>query len=326
MQAIKDPFWKAFWNQAMQGSRLLLNVATGSALLLAVCFTMQLLDARLIEGASVWAKPAKFAASVLVAAPALAWILSVLKATSRSRRTMATVFATAFVIELVLITMQAARGVPSHFNVASRFDGTVFTVMGAAITVFWFTQVWLAYKSFRNVFADRVLGLSIRWALLTCSLGAAMAFAMPQRVSPKQQQAVLAAKATTIGGHSVGVEDGGPGLPITRWSVTGGDLRVPHFLGLHGLQLLPLLGWLVSRQRNGAAKGDGARAINAIGLGYLALVGITFVQAQRGRPLHSPDAVTLWLIACAMGVAAAVMWCPWPFSGLQRRPRPAAVA
>ena len=37
-------------------------------------------------------------------------------------------------LELVLITVQAVRGVPSHFGAATGFDMAVFGVMGAAIT------------------------------------------------------------------------------------------------------------------------------------------------------------------------------------------------
>jgi len=42
------------------------------------------------------------------------------------------------------------------------------------------------------------------------------------------------------GGPFVG-DATGPFVPLMGWSLTGGDLRIAHFLGLHVMQALPLL-------------------------------------------------------------------------------------
>ena len=102
----------------------------------------------------------------------------------------------------------------------------------------------------------------------------------------------------------MGAEDGGPGLPVTRWSTEGGDLRIAHFLGLHALQLLPLAGVFLSRRFRPAVA---VRLLWILAFAYAGLTAATLVQALRGRPLLQPDALTLGLLGVvAIGTAAGL--------------------
>ena len=87
--------------------------------------------------------------------------------------------------------------------------------------------------------------------------------------------------------HSVGVPDGGPGLPLLNWSTRGGDLRVAHFFGMHALQVLPLAGYLLSRRRAESLTSNAARWVQGGGAVYALLALLLFVWAIAGRPLVS---------------------------------------
>ena len=110
-----------------------------------------------------------------------------------------------------------------------------------------------------------------------------------------------------VGAHTVGAPDGGPGLPGTGWSVEHGDLRVPHFFGLHALQLLPLVALLIRRRHIDDARR--VRFVIVAGGSYALLVLIMLWQALRGQSLVSPDALMLGvLVSWAVITAAAAAW------------------
>jgi hypothetical protein len=111
---------------------------------------------------------------------------------------------------------------------------------------------------------------------------------------------VSSQRPKVIGAHTVGAPDGGPGLPGVGWSVRHGDLRIPHFMGLHGMQILPWIGWMLMRR--GSSRRSTAYAAGA---SYIGLIAILTWQALRGQSLVEPDTTTM--IALAIWLAATVL-------------------
>ncbi|MFD0819784.1 hypothetical protein ACFQ0D_16060 [Micromonospora zhanjiangensis] len=108
------------------------------------------------------------------------------------------------------------------------------------------------------------------------------------------------------GAHSVGVPDGGAGLPLVGWSTTGGDLRIGHFVGLHALQALPLLAILLNRLRARLDEYTRARLVVVAGAAYGVLTVLLTWQALRGQPLLRPDTGTLAAVAALVVATGTV--------------------
>jgi hypothetical protein len=85
------------------------------------------------------------------------------------------------------------------------------------------------------------------------------------------------------GSHTVGAADGGAGLPLVNWSRQHGDLRVAHFVGMHGLQVLPLAGYWIGRSRS--QEGAKVASTAAVFLLYLSVMALLFWMAWQGHPL-----------------------------------------
>lgn len=295
------------------------RVLTGSALLmlgaLAVFLAGMLLDPRIVTGAPAWLKPAKFAISTAIYMFTLAWIFTYLRDWPKVRRVVGRATAAIFIAEVAVIALQAWRGTTSHFNVSTPLDGALFAFMGGAIVAQTLMSVSVAVALWRQSFHDRALGWALRLGMVITIAGASMGGMMTRPTEAQLAHVAATGQMPIVGAHTVGAPDGGPGLPGTGWSVEHGDVRVPHFLGLHALQLLPVLAWLLWRRRiNDVLR---ARLVIVGGGSYATLVLIMLWQALRGQSLVSPDVMTLGVFAVwalVTGMAAV-----WPF-----RSRPAA--
>ncbi len=249
-------------------------------------------DSRILTGVPVWLKPFKFAVSFAIYSCTLAWLLSVLPRRSRPAEWAVVLIVGVSVLELAIITFQAARGRRSHYNQTTPFDELLWSLMGTAIMVLFLATLVIGIVALRQRIGDRSVTWAIRLGLGLALLGMLLAFPMTMQVP---------GEPGIVGAHSVGVADGGPGMPLTGWSLTGGDLRIGHFVGLHGLQALPLLAFLLIRF-GGLAEPVRARLVLVAGLAYGVLTTLLTWQALRGQPLLKPDALTLLAVA---GLAAA---------------------
>jgi hypothetical protein len=136
----------------------------------------------------------------------------------------------------------------------------------------------------------------------------AVAFLMVRPTPDQAAQLAATGSSSIVGAHAVGVADGGPGLPVVGWSTEGGDLRVAHFVGLHGLQILPLLSLaLVRFTPPYLSLRDCSHLIGIAAAFWIGLTLLLTWQALRGQSVIAPDRLTAaaWGLLIAVSAAAA---------------------
>ena len=219
------------------------------------------IDHRTITGVSAWLKPAKFAISTAIFSATIAWIFGYLTPSIRLKR-LGDILSAVQILEVVIIFVQAWRGTTSHYNMSTPLNGALYGIMGIGIATLWFATIGVFIAAMRQHFDDKAWGWALRLGLLVTIIGSAAGGLM-----------------ISHGGHTVGAPDGGPGFPFVGWSTEHGDLRIVHFAGLHGIQVIPFLAWVFGRRPYATAF-----VISATGA-YLAFMIILTVQALRGLPV-----------------------------------------
>lgn len=225
MSAFKSSFAQSFPIRVYGGIALLMLAAFG--LTLALYF----LDARVLPNQeSVWAKPLKFELALALHAGTLMLVVAHTVRSVRDglwMRYLALVFLLVCFVEMGYILFQAARAQPSHFNDATLFDQTMFSVM-AFCAVF---IIGVAGAVGLTVWRDQGFR-----APAAVRLGVVLAFACGTVLT-----LITAFSIGKNGGPYVGgIPELAERMPLTGWSLIGGDLRVAHFVATHMIQVIPL--------------------------------------------------------------------------------------
>ena len=288
--------------------RPLLVLAAAMGVLVAVCLIGLVVDPRQSLGVNVWEKPLKFAISTAIYAVTWSWLIGQLQRFQRVAWWAGTISAILLLIELVIITGAAAAGITSHFNVSTPFNTVLWSIMAASIGTLWVATFVVSIILFRNPLGDRARTLAIRAGALIALAGMALAFLMtgPTAAQLDDWQGIA-------GAHTVGLADGGPGLPLLGWSTVAGDLRIPHFIGMHALQAIPLALILIElTARRIAVLRDvdvRYRLVAIVSAAYVAVLAVLTWQALRGQSIVAPDAATATatLVIAALALAAAAV-------------------
>jgi hypothetical protein len=227
------------------------------------------------QGPVSWRKPVVFGLSFGITLATITWFLTFLRPGRVVGWLLLGLYSLASLAEVFLISMQAWRGVPSHFNEATVFDESVFSMMGMLVAVIGLLTVVVAVWSWVRIDAPPSLALAIRLGLLLMLVSNG-----------------VGAQMIVEGGNTFGAD---------------GALKMPHAVTLHALQVLPALALVLLAGRSTEMRR--VRVVELGAAGYVVLIGSTMVQTYAGRaPLDLDVASAAFaLIGLALLAAAAVL-------------------
>jgi hypothetical protein len=182
----------------------------------------------------------------------IVWVSSFVRLGNRTRAILLGAFTLACVLETVLVSMQAWRGVPSHFNLETPFDAVVARTLAMGGGVLIAIIVTFTIAAFR---ANPSVPLSLRVAVRVGFVLLCISLAVGGAMIAKGMSLVFA-------GH-----------PQAAY-VTAGALKPTHAVTMHAILVLPLFAWLLSR-----TQWPERRRVTAVGLAAAAYVAIAAIVA-----------------------------------------------
>jgi hypothetical protein len=220
-----------------------------------------------------WIKPTKFSMSFSTFASTISLLLLALRIPKWQLTLVRRAIAASVALEILSLAAQAWRSA-YHLSGQSLLDTSLAQVTNSMVMVNTAIVCWmLALFCANRVQTDRIdwpMVSAIRYSIIIFLAGNAIGGYMLAR-----------------GSHSIGVADGGAGLPFVNWSVIGGDLRIAHFIAIHAIQIVPLFAYILAQMSPVLPVKHRRIAAGALALAVSFAVGATFVQAALGHPLLS---------------------------------------
>lgn len=249
-------------------TRLLLILSLFALANFVVFLPAWFLDPRVLDSAAVWTKPQKFNVSLALHFATLALLAQQLPREVRSGPVLigfSYAAAVALVFEWGYISLQAARARRSHYNSDTQFEALMYALMGFGAFLLIAVAMALAVQIYRK--GDKSMA-GLRWGSI---LGLTLGF-----VSSSIFAYYMSSYGRYVGGD---LDHVGKVVPFFGWSREFGDLRPAHFVSLHLMQTLPLVGYIADRKGWPAVK-----VVIGVAAVQLTIATLLFLQALSGKP------------------------------------------
>jgi hypothetical protein len=277
----------AFWTAGRRVERV--GYITGALLFVSglIHFTILVVGGGSWLGPLSWRKPTTFGLSFGLTLITIVWVVSFLRLGERARTWLIGAFTLTCALETSLVTLQTLRGVPSHFNLETAFDGLVARTLAAGGLTLVVIIIALTFASFRGRAAEPLsllIAIRIGFVVLIASMVVG---------------GLMIARGMTL------VVAGDPQAAYA----TGGALKPIHAVTMHAILVLPALAWVLS-----PAPWSERRRIAAVlsaAAGYIAITAVVAAGTLTHTDLQQLPIASLAIlgfgVALLLGSAVAAI-------------------
>jgi hypothetical protein len=277
----------AFWTAGRRVERV--GYITGALLFVSglIHFTILVVGGGSWLGPLSWRKPTTFGLSFGLTLITIVWVVSFLRLGERARTWLIGAFTLTCALETSLVTLQTLRGVPSHFNLETAFDGLVARTLAAGGLTLVVIIIALTFASFRGRAAEPLsllIAIRIGFVVLIASMVVG---------------GLMIARGMTL------VVAGDPQAAYA----TGGALKPIHAVTMHAILVLPALAWVLS-----LAPWSERRRIAAVlsaAAGYIAITAVVAAGTLTHTDLQQLPIASLAIlgfgVALLLGSAVAAI-------------------